>query len=915
MGVKGCGDSSICNILVKRTFVYDEVCFIFDLFLKHINMKRLFSTLATSSLLFSLMAPQVSGQGVTTLFNDVDESNQNFEAIEYLKNNSIVEGYENGNFEPSSQINRAEFIKIATLMIADQSEADECISAEQKNAGTVFFGDVAADSWFAPYVCLAGRQNLVKGYEDGTFRPARDISFAEASKIILKIYGHDTDESGEKWYTNYARQMEILKAIPMDIEGPHTAISRAQMSEMVWRIDEKITDQPSQTFEQLEAAGLPTPERTVEVPTEPFPAIASCVDLTQRFQASYDDGYYGPEFGGGGVVPLAAPSPDFMREEAVGSTADAAEGDGDGDADYSKTNVQVDGVDEADIVKTDGEYIYFVRQDTVRILKASPVANMVELSKLSFKDSSFYPNEIYVTGNKLIVVGNTWQSEVSISESREILPYEYGHSRTKVFVVDVSDRSNPTKLREVSIQGDYSSSRRIGDYVYMVMNKYPGYYGGNPAELDGEVLIPRISDSANGDVEASGMPMVGCTDIHYFPGYSRPNYLIVAGIPIDSTFEPVESEVMLGSSENIYSSLDNLYVASTEYNYGFVDPDPLPVIIDSADDTMEEDVVEVVEPEDREKTVVYKFNLDEGKVKFDATGKVPGTILNQFSMDESQGYFRIATTKGDFWDETNLASNNVYVLDDEMKIVGQIEDIAPGERIFSTRFIGKRLYMVTFKNIDPLFVIDLADPKNPKILGKLKIPGYSDYLHPYDENHIIGFGKDAVEAKEEDGGRSNFAWYQGMKMAIFDVSNVEEPKEKFVEIIGDRGTESDLLWNHKALLFDKERNLLAFPISVAELTDEQKNSGEDWQYGSTVFQGAHVYNIDLINGFTLRGEISHYDDDSVYEKSGEYFYGDAGLNIKRILRIGDYLYTVSDNMIKASDSGTTEEENRVTITN
>lgn len=163
---------------------------------------------------------------------------------------------------------------------------------------------------------------------------------------------------------------------------------------------------------------------------------------------------------------------------------------------------------------------------------------------------------------------------------------------------------------------------------------------------------------------------------------------------------------------------------------------------------------------------------------------------------------------------------NVYILDEALKVAGRIEDIAPGERIYSVRFMGDRAYMVTFKQVDPLFAIDLKDPKAPKILGALNIPGYSDYLHPYDGNHIIGFGKDTVE-------KGSMAYYQGMKPAVFDVSDVAHPKEKFKEIIGGRGTESELLHNHKALLFDREKNLLAFPVTVMEtekVSLKEKNS-------------------------------------------------------------------------------------------
>ena len=292
--------------------------------------------------------------------------------------------------------------------------------------------------------------------------------------------------------------------------------------------------------------------------------------------------------------------------------------------------------------------------------------------------------------------------------------------------------------------------------------------------------------------------------------------------------------------------------------------------------------------------------------------------MNQFSMDENNGYFRIATTKGDIWrNDENTSKNNLYVLDDELKIVGSIEDIAPGEKIYSVRFMGDRAYMVTFKTVDPLFVIDLKDAKNPKILGALKIPGYSDYLHPYDENHIIGFGKDAVEVVHKDNkgneiGRN--AYYLGMKIAIFDVTDVNNPKEMFTEKIGDRGTDSELLNNHKALLFSKEKNLMAFPITVMEVKNKDKGIGPNTmpEYGSFVFQGAYVYNIDLTNGFELKSKISHISDEE-YLKSGGDWYG-SNKNVERILYISDDLYTISKGMVKAHDMNSMKQKGELTIT-
>ena len=197
-----------------------------------------------------------------------------------------------------------------------------------------------------------------------------------------------------------------------------------------------------------------------------------------------------------------------------------------------------------------------------------------------------------------------------------------------------------------------------------------------------------------------------------------------------------------------------------------------------------------------------------------------------------------------------------------------------------------------------IFVIDLANPSNPNVLGKLKIPGYSDYLHPFDENHIIGIGKDTVEAEEnlKDQRNLDFAWYQGIKMAVFDVSDVENPIELHKIIIGDRGTNSEALHNHKAFLFDREKNLLVIPITLAEIKGEKTS---DNQHGEYTFQGAYVFDLTLKNGFQLQGKVSHYDDDQAYKKSGYYFSGDA--SIRRSLYIDNILYTLSDSRLQLND--------------
>jgi uncharacterized secreted protein with C-terminal beta-propeller domain len=281
-------------------------------------------------------------------------------------------------------------------------------------------------------------------------------------------------------------------------------------------------------------------------------------------------------------------------------------------------------------------------------------------------------------------------------------------------------------------------------------------------------------------------------------------------------------------------------------------------------------------------TTIYRIHMQANNMTVEAKGNIPGQERNQFSMDEYGNYFRIQTST---W-SGGVSQTNVYVLDMNLTVVGRLENLAPGENFHSARFMGDRCYLVTFKKTDPLFVIDLSNATNPLVLGELKIPGYSDYLHPYDETHLIGVGKNTVEAEE-----GNFAWYQGIKVSLFDVSNVTNPIQKANYIIGDRGSDTPVLSDHKAFLFDRSKNLLAIPVMVAKI-DESKYPSPvpPYAYGEPVWQGAYVFDISLYHDLVLEGRITHLNIDmSINEQ--EYW-------VKRSLYIGDVLYTVSDRMVK-----------------
>lgn len=786
------------------------------------------------------------------LFTDVKVDDQYSDAIKYLKDQGVVQGYSDGTYAPGNTITRAEFLKILIEVSGYEPEGENC------------FKDVKTQ-WFAPYVCKAASLGFVEGYDGEYFDPARDINLAEASKMIAEVLNIETDDTkSDVWYHKYISALGNKGAIPSEISSFDQKISRGEMAEMIWRLKENVTYKDSVGYLDLkdgvQLAGI----------GGDLKRFASCGDLKE-----YIDENTVSRNGGMMIMEDAAMAP------TVGATQNSSKSSG-AASDYSTTNIQVAGVDEADIVKNDGEYIYFVKSNTIRIVKVYPPTNMKEVSKITFTDGQFYPRELYLDGNKLMVVGDGYDDRVFEGLVKTLPPeyYDYGGAKTKLYIYDLTDKSNPEIERKVVFDGSYLSSRKVDDMVYIVANKYLYQY----------YPVPLYSDSGTNKSEA----LAGCADVGYFPGENSANYLIVAGVPTDNSDGEIVKQVVLGSSENIYASKENLYVVEqlNNYNYGWVYDEPT-----SSD----------------EKSAVYKFGLGKTAIDYEGKGEVPGHILNQFSMDENDGYFRIATTLGEVWDETEKSKNNLYVLDDDLEVVGKIEDIAPGEKIYSVRFMGDRAYMVTFKKVDPLFVIDTSSPTNPKILGKLKIPGYSDYLHPYDENHIIGFGKDAIDASELEVSQRNldFAWYQGIKIAMFDVTDPGNPVELHKVVIGDRGTDSPLLYDHKALLFDKEKGFMAFPVTVAEVSQNLKDDPNtpDNTYGDPVFQGAYIYDIGIDDGFKLRGTISQYPENEIREKAGGYWYGDK--DIQRIIYIGDYFYTVSNGEVMATGMSDMKEKGNV----
>ena len=628
-----------------------------------------------------------------------------------------------------------------------------------------------------------------------------------------------------------------------------------------------------------------------------LPQFASCQALTSQLKDNYQKGGSFLEdlsFGLAGQKSVSSPTASPVSESNA--------------TDYSQTNVQVTGVDEADTVKTDGQYIYTISGQNIKIALAYPVAEAKLVSTIAIKDGT--PTEIFIDGENLLVFGSRYENiimeegatswrPIKSAAASVMMPEFYGQNLTFVEIYNLSNPSQPELKRQVEFEGTYGSSRKIGKYVYFVVNSWPDYRVFQEEDANAATPpsdpVPLYRDRNGKELtkaDTGFTTLVGCTDVSYILPIASNQYVSVIGLPIDDYNKDITKEVILGSSENIYASLENIYLANTTwqaYEAGILD--------------------KIIGRYPEEKTAVYKFSLDKDKIKYEGQAEVPGTILNQFSMDESNDYFRIATTIGHVSQGDSDSTNNIYILDKDLTQTGSLEGIAPGEKFYSTRFMGDRAYLVTFKKVDPFFTVDLSDPAKPKILGQLKIPGYSDYLHPYDDNHIIGVGKDTEEAEE-----GNFAWYQGLKMAIFDVTDVANPVELFKTVIGDRGTDSPALSDHKAFLFSREKNLLVIPVTLMELTAGQKAGASlpANTYGSYTFQGSYVYDLTLENGFVLKGRVTHYADDEIFKKSGYYFSGDD-LSIFRNLYINSSLYSISNDKIQINNLADLVEQGKIDL--
>ena len=676
----------------------------------------------------------------------------------------------------------------------------------------------------------------------------------------------------------------------------------------------------------------------------------------------------GAYFGGGmamarDAVGLAVPTaPSGISEELM--NAGLSQKSMQAGSDYSTTNVQVAGVDEADIIKTDGKYIYAVSGKSIFITEVYPADSAKIISKIELKST---PQNLYLNGDSLVVLGQDDAIYAKMQgELKRIVPSRSSqYAFLKVF--DISDKKNPKQVRDLDFEGSINNSRMIGDYVYAVTTTYS--YGG-------DMPIPIILENGEALPTAVGSPRCNCPAVYYFDiPYQSYNLTSIAAINVKDNAKPVKSEVyLLDGNQNMYVSQNNIYIAYTKYinEYQLVleamkemivprlnakDQAQVKKIENTDNDVLskqeklakigqliqkyqmtlpqaeQENLQKELEAKmkqkytdiskELEKTVIHKIAIDKDSLKYQTVGEAAGAVRNHFSMDENGEYFRIATTKNRTWsqfaDESGQQESysNLYVLDKDLKVVGRVENLAPGERIYSVRFMQDRAYMVTFRQTDPLFAIDLKDPKNPKVLGKLKIPGFSNYLHPYDDTMIIGIGKDTEEttitpdcAELPLGSPSNElnidclpqpgrVITKGIKISLFDVSDVANPKESAKYVLGDSGSDSIALHDHKAFLFSRDKNLLVIPVQLLDGSDCDSMKGPCPAVIRQInFNGAAVFHIEK-DKIELKGKIDHMDGD-LGEAGSWYGYGYYGSNVLRSLYIKEILYTMSNKFLKSN---------------
>jgi inhibitor of cysteine peptidase len=519
---------------------------------------------------------------------------------------------------------------------------------------------------------------------------------------------------------------------------------------------------------------------------------------------------------------------------------------------HSTTNVQVEGVDEADCVKTDGKFLYIATGDMISIVEAYPPELLSNASTIDLRTSlwlgenySVWIQGIYLDQDRLVAV---------VSVVGPYLPFNYtGEDAYKIYapavwrmpeektvlaIFSLNGDDEPALIGTFGVSGYSVTSRLTGGIVYVVTQHYLWSY-------DSMVTLPE-------EWHGNDSGTIPITDIHYDPWCKDPaSFLNIMALDVRSLDSNLTS-IVTGYSSTIYVSTEAMYLTFQKWTGG-----EAVGVMNAVKDAFLNDVGV---SSDSVTTTIYKISLEGLHMKAIGRGELPGYLLNQFSLDEKDGLLRVATTFG--WENQRSA---VYILNGGLSIIGALEDLAPGERIYSCRFSEESLYLVTFRQVDPLFVIDLSDPTAPKVQGELNVPGFSSYLQPIGDDKLVGIGM-------QNG---------SLKLSLFDVSDPYAPEE-LCSLIVSGWSYSDALWDHKAVTYDSMTGSLIIPVS----------SWDTYTWNCT--SGAYIFNISE-NGIVLKGTVS--------PGPGEY--------IMRAQFIGDWLYSISDTTIYVNSLIDLNEEGRL----
>lgn len=536
--------------------------------------------------------------------------------------------------------------------------------------------------------------------------------------------------------------------------------------------------------------------------------------------------------------------------------------------DYSTTNIQVENVDEADIVKTDGDYIYSISEDNVIITDVKDPKQPKVVATIQSEDDDI-PEDIILYKDKLVVIS---------TKGNQTQRYYYNNRmNTVVKIYNITSREKPVLTKSYEMYEPYYTSRCIDNVLYVISS-------GNLRKEDDEIVVGYNEDNMEKELSVD--------KIKYLKDVKTTKQTLISTVDLNNETADIKLDSYLMNISNAYISENAIYLLNQKYSNDT--KMPISLLFGFKGVFGLEDYYEMY-AESGYYTEIYKFDIKEN-VEYKAKTKVKGKTINQYSLDEKDNHLRIALYDND--------GSRVAIFDEDLKQIGISDNVAKGEKMYSSRFIGDKVYFVTYKTIDPLFVMDLSNEAKPKVLGKLKIPGYSTYLHPYDENHIIGIGMETKEIiNRNSNGKviSTTAKVVGMKMALFDVSNVNSPVQISSVVIGDSRTTSAILTNPKALLFSKEKSLIAIPVNnysqdfeVTSSNNYETMINNYTKYGKPYnAEGYFVYNINVQDGFKLKGVITHE------KTNATYYYSNSKL--LRGLYIDNNLYTVSETMIKVNE--------------